>query len=290
MHRHLRLTSYALSSLALAGALVGCGSAGAEEPVAAPAPSDPVVYDASAETKADVGIAKWGFSNDPEKNTTVFRGYGERNELLVEVRQTLDQSDVNNVHFTMTMTGPKATGSEKIDFSAHPSADGKTGEAAMNVVENTFDEGTVGARVLGHMGADAKSKSGAITNGSGSLTGKSQPLDGNQLVTQCNDTVNRCQVELIDSRIAAAGAANDCSLVKRYGYPLVTTIGGALIGGLITLETGPGAIVGAAAGGAGGALNFPVAAHTCATSQRDAAAAAAALRTCQQQATAACKH
>lgn len=251
-----------------------------------PAPNDAVVYEASAATKADVGIAKWGFTSDPTKNVTTFRGYGERNELLVEVRQTLERTDMYNERFTMTMTGPKASGSERIDYSAKASDDGKNTLVSMLVVENTFDEGSVSARVLSHVGADAKAKTaGTITNGSGSsLTGKSRPLDGNQLVTQCNETTNRCQVELIDSRIAAAGAATDCSLTRRVGYPLVSTVFGALVGGFITLETGPGALVGAAAGGVAGAGGFAIAGHQCASSQRDAAAAAAELRKCQQQA------
>jgi hypothetical protein len=290
VHRCFRLSPYAVSSLALVGALVGCGGAGEEQqPVMGPAPSDPVVYDASADTKADVGIAKWGFTSDPDTSTTVFRGYGERNELLVEVRQTLERPDMYNERFTMTMSGAKATGSEKIEYAAKASDDGKDTVVTMTVTENTFDEGTVAARVLLHIGADAKaSTSGAITNGSGSLTTKSHPLDGPALVTQCNDTVNRCMTELIDSRIAAAGAATDCSLTRRVGYPLVSTIGGALVGGLITLETGPGAIVGAAAGGAAGSLGFAVAGHQCASSQADATKAAADLRKCQQSAQASC--
>ena len=251
-----------------------------------------LVYDASADTKADVGIAKWGFTSDPEHNTTVFRGYGDKNELLVEVRQILERPDMYNERFTMTMTGAKATAAERIEYAASASADGKDTVISMNVVENTFDEGSVAARVLLHIGADAKaSVSGAITNGgSGSLTGKSRPLDANSLVTNCNDTVNRCQVELIDSRIAAAGAATDCSLTRRVGYPLISTIGGALVGGLITLETGPGAIVGAAAGGVAGSLGFGIAGHQCASSQADAAKAAADLRKCQQANTAQCAH
>ena len=250
-------------------------------------PSDPVVYEASAETKAEVGIAKWGFANDAATGTSVFHGYGAQNDLLVEVRQTLDTSDPKNVHFTMSMSGVKATGSEKIDFTARPTADGKNTELSINVLENTFDEGTIGARVLAHVGADAKAKDSTVTSGSGSLTGKSRPLD-NQLVTPCSATTNRCENELIDSRIAAGSAAGDCSLLKRYGLPLVSTIGGALVGGFFTLETGPGAIVGAAAGGAAGAVAFPIAGVTCIASQQDAATKAAELRACRSQPAAAC--
>jgi hypothetical protein len=126
---------------------------------------------------------------------------------------------------------------------------------------------------------------GGTTIGSGSLTGKSRPLDGNALVTSCNDTVNRCQNELIDSRIAASAASGDCGLIKMIGQPLIATIVGAGAGALATLWGGPTAVVGGALGGGGALVASGTAAVTqCIASRRDATSAAADLKKSQQQA------
>ncbi|MDB4939262.1 MAG: hypothetical protein JWP87_6234 [Labilithrix sp.] len=287
MHRHLRFSSYVLSSLALVTALVGCGSSSEEETaVAGPPPNEAVVFDASSDTKADLGIAKWGFATDTDGDLMTYRGYGEKNEVLATVVQKLDRSDPTKYHFTLTMTGPKESASEKIDFSTHPSDDGKDAILVTLVTENTFDEGAVPSRVLAHFKADSASRAGT-TIGSGSLTGKSRPLDGNQLVTQCNDTVNRCQTELIDSRIAASAASGDCGLLKMVGQPLISTIVGAGAGALATLWGGPTAVVGAALGGGGALVASGVSAATqCIASRRDATSAAQDLKKCQQEAAA----
>ena len=285
MHRHLRFSSYVISLVALAGVLGGCGSQddGAPAVEGAP-PNESVVFVASADTKSDLGIAKWGFATDPEGDLMTYRGYGDRNEVLATVVQKLDRSDPNKYHFTLTMTGPKDSASEKIDFSAHPSDDGKDAILVTLVTENTFDEGSVPSRVLAHFKADSGTRT-STTTGTGSLTGKSRPLDGNGLVTPCSATVNRCQNELIDSRIAASAASGDCGLLKLVGQPLLATIVGAGAGALATIGGGPTAVVGGAIGG-GAALggSGAAAATQCIASRRDATTAAADLQKCQQQA------
>jgi hypothetical protein len=95
----------------LLSAFVGCA-----QPSSGPDPTDPVVYDASAETKAAVGIATWGFSVDDADGASVFRGYDERNTRVVEIRENLDVDDPLDKHFVLTMTGSAATGSERIDY------------------------------------------------------------------------------------------------------------------------------------------------------------------------------
>jgi hypothetical protein len=288
LHRCFRLSSHVIASLAVVAALVGCGSPDDEASVAGPPPNESVVFGASADTQADLGIAKWGFATDDEGDLMTYRGYSDRNEVMATVVQKLDRSDPNKYHFTLTMTGPKASATEKIDFSAHPSDDGKDAILVTLVTENTFDEGSIPSRVLTHFKADSSARSGTI--GSGSLTGKSHPLEGSGLVTQCNDTVNRCQAELIDSRIAAAAASGDCGFLKLVGQPLIATAVGAGAGALATLWGGPTAVVGAALGGGGALAASGVQAVTqCVASRRDATNAAQELRTCQQQA-ATCPH
>lgn len=288
MHRSLRQSSFAVLSLVLVGALVGCGSAEEEAPVAGPPPSEAVVFDASNDTKAELGIVKWGFATDADGDQMTYRGYGASNEVLTTVVQTMDRRDDSVYHFALKMTGPKGEASEKIDFSTRPSDNGKDTLVMMLVTENTFQDGSTSSRVLDRFKADGGARKGFTTNSGGSLVGKTRPLDG-PLVTPCSSTVDRCQVELIDSRIAAAAAAGDCGLLKRVGIPLVGAVVGGLVTGLATLWTGPGAVVGAAGGAIGGAVAGSATAEVqCFASRRDATAAAAELRTCQQRAQAAC--
>ena len=283
MHRHFRLSSLlAAASLTLATALAGCSSEDDQSMAGAP-PDEAVVFVASAETKSDLGIAKWGFATDEAGDLMTYRGYGERNEVLATVVQKLDRSDPTKYHFTMTMTGSGASASEKIDFSTHPSEDGKDAILVTLITENTFDDGALPSRVLARFKADSASRSGT-TIGSGSLTGKSHPLDGTSggLVTTCNDTVNRCQSELIDSRIAAAGASGDCGLLKMVGQPLLATVVGAGAGALATIWGGPTALGGAALGGGAALVGSGAAAVTqCIASRRDATSAAAELKKCR---------
>lgn len=283
MHRYLRLSSVVVASLALSGVLAGCASQEDEAPVVAGAPpNESVVFNASSETKDDLGIAKWGFATDEAGDLMTYRGYDDANHVVATVVQKLDRSDANKYHFTLSMTGAKESATEKIEFTAHPSDDGKDAILVTLITENSFDEGGVPSRVLARFKADSAGRTATI--GSGSLTGKSHPLDGNSLVTQCNDTVNRCQNELIDSRIAAAGASGDCGLLKMVGQPLLATIVGAGAGALATIWGGPTALVGGAVGG-GAALvgSGAAAAAQCIASRRDATSAAADLRRCQQQ-------
>ncbi|HEY8078801.1 MAG TPA: hypothetical protein VIF62_31935, partial [Labilithrix sp.] len=85
-----------------------------------------------------------------------------------------------------------------------------------------------------------------------------------------------------------SGAASSCSILRTVGVPLFSTVAGALIGGLITSETGPGAILGAVAGGVSGATSFAPAALSCAMAQHSATQTAQALADCKQKQTASC--
>ncbi|MBX3210460.1 MAG: hypothetical protein KF850_00345 [Labilithrix sp.] len=284
MHRHLPSRSIVLSSLLLVGALVGCGAPDDGASAAGPPPSESVVFAASADTKADLGIATWGFATDADGDLMTYRGYGDGREVLATVVQELDRSDPTRYRFTLTMTGRTESASQKIEFSTRPSDDGKDALLEMLVTENTFEEGALPSRVLARFKADSAAREGT-TVGSGSLTGRSRPLEGNGLVTRCSDTVDRCQTELIDSRIAAAAASSDCGLIKTIGQPLIATVIGAGAGALATIWGGPTAVVGAALGGGGALAASGVAAATqCVASRRDATNAAQQLATCRQQA------
>jgi hypothetical protein len=203
------------------GTLVACGTAD-EEPPVGPAPSEPIVYDASAQTEQEVGIAKWGYRADD--SATVFRGYGHRNELMVEIRQTFTQSDPRTKTFAMQMTGPVASGTERIDFVAQWTKDGETMEYVDDVRENTFVQGSVASRILARLAPDAAAMAAAAPSAGGtSLTKSVRPLDQTPgLVQPSEDPLLVCCSQV--TREAAGMSAipgTECPLVTPSNRSLV---------------------------------------------------------------------
>jgi hypothetical protein len=230
-----------LGSTALTLAAFACGGFN-DDPVMGPPPSDPVVTRASADTKNDVGITTWGFATSTETGDAVVHGYGARNELRVEVRETIQAIGAYTVRLTTTMSGLIAAGSENIDFAVEPASDGQTATASVTVVQNTFAGGGVAARVLAHMSADAKTaSSGGDLRGASFLT-QAHPLDslvneddaglvnrpGCDLVNQnqnqnqnYNQYQNQCQNQAASP---AMGAMNSCSRIPAAILPLLKAI------------------------------------------------------------------
>ena len=148
--------------------IVACGSTSPSEDVG-PAPTDAVVYDASAETQKDLGIAKWGYTETDD--VTTFRGYDAKNARLVEVTQQLDETtDDFTKRLTLTMTGKLGTASAKIDLGVIVSDDYQTTNYSQDTIENTF-AGGIGEKVLAHLGpdSDAMAKKAIATDTSGTL-------------------------------------------------------------------------------------------------------------------------
>ena len=52
-----------LSPIVASIVLTACSGASSDDEPAGPAPTDPIVFEASAETKKDLGVAKWGFDD-----------------------------------------------------------------------------------------------------------------------------------------------------------------------------------------------------------------------------------
>jgi hypothetical protein len=187
--------------------LVGCTHSVAEKD---PLP-DPTVYDASPETRADVGIATWGAFVDSATSSSIFHGYGPENELLVEIRQTFEQADDFRKRFTMTMTGA-ASGSERIEFVANVGDDDQA-EATytQNVLENTLVAGSVGARILAHLAPDARAIS-ASSHVGGEFSGALLPRVA--LTTRSPDLLQCCGGLVRDAEQMAAMAASACPLAS----------------------------------------------------------------------------
>lgn len=273
--KHLLEILVAVSSFSLATAVSGCASPADDAPMGPP-PSDDSVYSASVDTESDLGVAKWGYTKDAATDAVVFHGYDEHNAMIVELRQTIESVDQQTARVTVSMTGKKATGSEKIDFFLKPSADGKS-NVSMKVVENTFAGGGTAGRVLAHLGADTKTGGAgapSLASGGGSLT-QSHPLD--DLVGHCNETTV-CTSELIDQKVAAAAVADKCGLVKPGAELLVATGVGAAAGGPL----------GALAGALGGLVIAGVEELGCIDARKEATKADQTAKDCQKNAQTSC--
>lgn len=264
----LRLPALGSIVIAAVSLVVGCSASEDEKP----APSEPLVFDATEETKAELAIARWGFVTDPFQDTVTYRGYGENNEVLATVVQKAETTSDKHT-FTMTMTGPKASARETIEYSIERSAS-MDAQLMMDVTENTFAEGAVPMRVLIRFQADsatarAKPTPGLLQTAQLVSTGNDLvDVSRETLVKYCpneqayRDAMGSCSVELVDWRTAASGESGSCSLLKTVRAPLLA----CGVGAILTSETGPGAILGCLGGGYAGALS---AREECAAARKD---------------------
>lgn len=287
--RSPRFSSLLVVSLAVAAAACGGADEGPEENLVGTAPSEARIIAGSAETKSELGIVKWGFAADDVGDLTTYRGYGAKNEVIATVVQTLDRSDPDVYHSGMTVTvkgSPSA--SQKIDFALQPAADG-TSNVIMTVTESTFEDDSVATKVLARFKADTAG-GGTTLSGGGSLLGQTRPMADGKLVGSCSGTTDKCQVELIDQRIAAAAKSGDCGLLKRVGQPLLAGVVGAGAGALATIWGGPTALVGGALGGGAAVAGAVAVSETqCLDSKRGATKANSDLKKCREDAAKSCQ-
>jgi hypothetical protein len=245
VHRHFRLSSLAVvASFALLGAGVGCGNAdeAQEDTTREPAPSEPAVFSASNGTKSELGIVKWGFDSRSDGDEVIYRGYGDRNQVLIEVVRKLDRSNDDKWVMTMTATGKLGSASERVEFTLKTVESGDT-EIYTTVIENSFNEGEGAFKVLKAFQVDAQAyvaDDGALTGGGSLVSGT-----GDQLVDRCKELATKCNRLLIRDEIAAAGQSSECGLLKTIGVPL---LGGVIGAGLGVWAGGVGAVPGAAIG------------------------------------------
>lgn len=198
----------------LLGVLAACGDEG-PSPAPPPPPSDPLVYDASAETRREVGIAKWGFAHGVDGAAT-FRGYDAKNELLVEIRLTLEQPDALTRRFAMTMTGKAASGSQRIEYVARSSDDWERMVYAQSVAENTFVPGTLAATILARLAPDSRAiPMDGLAGDAGGLTTRVKPLDGEPslVADEPTELIDCCGQVTAESAAVAALAGSSCSMV-----------------------------------------------------------------------------
>jgi hypothetical protein len=249
--RALRRWSPLFSTLLL-GTLAACSSNSDDADVEPGSPpTDPVVYPASPETKNEVGVAVWGFEPFAGDGSKIFRAYDAKNVMLVEIRQKLEERELGKT-FTMTMTGKAASGSERIEYVAQWSAVTHEVHWMQNVVENTFAQGSLAARILARVSPDASAlevtPNGATVGGlttpttptttptptpqttPTTPTPRLTPLDGDALTAEPGATLNDDATQLIecccdlteDTSKMAALAASACALAEAGDDPLAS--------------------------------------------------------------------
>ena len=208
-----------LSPIVASIVLTACSGASSDDEPAGPAPTDTIVFEASAETKKDLGVAKWGF--DDNGDATIFHGYDAKNAQLLELRESLDETDDPFVkRITMKMTGKIGAASATIDVGIEVSSDFQSASYTKKTIENSFETG-VGGKVLAHLGPDSMAmvQEKAAAGDTGLVQPKTiTPKDatdagGGSLVSGESQQLLVCCSELTNATAAlSANAGMSCAL------------------------------------------------------------------------------
>jgi hypothetical protein len=199
-------------------------------------PPDGVVYDASAETTQATGITTWGYSTDAA-GATIFHGYNPRTELLIEIRQTFDATDVFTKRYALEVTGPLGSGQVLVDYVAVWNKEANSTTFAPRIGENTIVKGSGAARALERLAPDAAHipiNAAVAHAGGGSLIQSStHPLEDPKPLVGGQSKLVVCCCELMNgSAGTAAAAASSCALVTSNADLVATNAGSARPQGL----------------------------------------------------------
>ncbi|MBS2017636.1 MAG: hypothetical protein JST00_32455 [Deltaproteobacteria bacterium] len=267
------VSSPARGLFVLAGVLaplaVACSSAD-ESASSFPTPKDDAFLPASDETKRELGIEKWGVTNDGPRSTAIVHGYGARDEMLVELRHVTKVIDDSHVEIDITLSGKRGSGRMRLGMEGREGPTPEESEVEIKMLDNDIAEDPAAAKLLSRMNVDTNSEVPVTTastgvvggSGGGKLVGSSiEPQDGN-LVGNCSQLLASCGTQVVRAGGSAALNSDACArLVRAEGITLICGVAGRLVGrlvgGLIGSAVAPGAgtAVGGAVGGvAGGAL------------------------------------
>lgn len=128
-----------------------------------PEPTDPVVYDASNETRSSVGIAKWGYRTD-DAGTTIFRGYDAHNNLVVETRHVFEITGEFTRRFLLKMNGPEVSGAVHVEYESVWRDDTQSAQYVARVIQNTVPRDGIAARILQRVTPDAQAMPATVAN------------------------------------------------------------------------------------------------------------------------------
>lgn len=173
------------------------------------------IFEASEETKRDLGVARWGF--DDSGDVTTFRGYDASNAQILELRESVDETEDDfTKRITMQMAGTLGSASATIDVGVVVSEDFQSASYSKKTVENTFYGGP-GGKVLAHLSSDALAMARKpVPAAAGVVQARSlQPRAedaGTSLLDGTSELVECC-CELANTAAAlSAGAGAACAL------------------------------------------------------------------------------
>jgi hypothetical protein len=223
-----------------------------------PPPGDPVLVEAAPETKDELGIERWGVSTDPNGGDTVVRGYGAKNEDVVELRHHLVDQDANHGNIEISLSGSRGAALMRLVLDAQPTGDAEGGSTVTITSDaNGFAESPDAQKVLDRMSADVGTGVPEVTP-TVSLLSEVHPLDGQHLTEGCDpELLQKCAGPLLSAGASAAIQSSACRLLARDQAVILLCQGiGSMAGGAIvgTFGVGAGAAAGLGVGSAPGAL------------------------------------
>ncbi|WP_394825884.1 hypothetical protein [Pendulispora albinea] len=191
---------------------------------------DPLVTEASDETRSALGVALWGVRIDPMDGTAVVRGYNGSNESLVELRQKSEDGAGMDTVSSVSVTGWGSHARMKVKTDRAPTADSPD-VATLNVavLENSFAANPKARQVVEQFEKDTRARppharapggKTAQSNHANSLVGSADgsllnPGDASLLTGSCIELSSPCAKGLGTMVSAGAGSAARCGTLTK---------------------------------------------------------------------------
>ena len=264
----MKLTSRRLLGLALfLGSLSGaCSSAGSDTTSAPAKPRseihDPVVLQASAATRSELGVETWGIYVGASSSVIV-RGYDASNELVVQFEQ--QTTTIDDLHGSVEISLVREGGTRTMKIAMEAQPDGAAKNVQIHVLENALVGDADARHVLDRIVADTKSQPGSLSSsgagGGSSLVMRSvhPSYFGQSLIDDVGCSLNlQCAGDLVSTASSAVLGAASCTLlvtsaVATVGCVAATGVTVVLAAGCVVAEgsTAPAEAAGCVGGATG---------------------------------------
>ncbi|MBS2015295.1 MAG: hypothetical protein JST00_20580 [Deltaproteobacteria bacterium] len=205
---------------AIAGAAVPACSSAPDDPSSASASADDVVIDASSETRAALGVARWSIARGASRALAI-RGLDDSTREIVRFERSGHAGA--ELRTTLTTREGRATMSAAL-----------AGGMIAKLRDNDFAGNAAARRALALLDADLRSRAGSGTSlttraaGAGSITPKqltngssgSSLVEGDGGTTVSGTTgclAKRCQTAMVDDARSCVAATSACSLLPPDG-------------------------------------------------------------------------
>lgn len=232
-HPLIKVVRTSLGALG-AATLVACGAASPDSaPTNAVSVSEPIVIDASPQTKSELGVQAWGVSVD-DHGTTWVRGYAASGKPTIEFHQSMAVPDDTHRVVEVGVAGAHGNATLQHNIERTPASSAKN-NVTVKVVVNTFVDNADARRVLELLDADQRASAAHRASGGngGALVQSIHASDIPLINGTCANLTPQCLAKITLTVGGVAAAAHGCSLT------VVDTII-ALICDVATAETGVG--------------------------------------------------